>query len=132
MYTLEFHGTLGFECKFEDGGEEIVRRPPKISIVTRNSTGEIVRIFITTIHSIALKTLSNMFLKSGALDIKLEASEEKKARMIRIAEHTASFETGARLTGLWVSSRRLICSLNSRLESSPNSEERRGKRRRRR
>jgi len=70
---------------------------------------EIVRVFITTIHSIVLENLSHRFLKPNILDIKLGtrlyddgASEEKKARMIQTAKNTTSFETGVRLTGFQV------------------------------
>jgi inositol-polyphosphate multikinase len=54
-------------------------------------------------------------LKPNILDIKLgtrlyddEASEEKRARMIKKAEETTSFETGVRLTGFQVSKRAVI------------------------
>jgi len=73
------------------------------------AAGEIVRVFITTIHSIVLENLSHRFLKPNILDIKLGtrlyddgASEEKKARMIQTAKDTTSFETGVRLTGFQV------------------------------
>lgn len=76
---------------------------------------EIARVFITPLHSIVLENLSNRFLKPNVLDIGLgtklyddEASEEKKARMIRSAKETTSLETGMRLTGFQVSMQRLV------------------------
>ena len=61
-------------------------------------------------HSIVLENLSHPFLKPNILDIKLgtvlhddSASEEKRARMIKTAKETTSFETGIRLTGFKVS-----------------------------
>lgn len=61
-------------------------------------------------HSIVLENLSHKFLKPNVLDIKLgtvlydvDASEEKRARMLKTAKATTSFETGVRLTGFSVS-----------------------------
>ena len=62
-----------------------------------------------TTHSIVLENLSHPFSKPNILDIKLgtvlydeSASEEKRARMIKTAKETTSFETGVRLTGFQV------------------------------
>jgi len=81
----------------------------KISVSTWESR-EIARVFMTTIHSIVLENLANRFSKPNILDIKLgtrlyddDASEEKKARMIKTAAATTSLTTGIRLTGFQVS-----------------------------
>lgn len=56
-----------------------------------------------------LENLTTPFRKPNILDIKLgtvlyddDASEEKKARMLKTARDTTSFETGVRLTGFQV------------------------------
>ena len=87
------------------------RRREKISVSLLGKVDrEVSRVLITTIHSIVLDNLANRFLKPNILDIKLgtrlyddEASEEKKARMIKTAAATTSFTTGIRLTGFQVS-----------------------------
>ena len=90
------------------------QREEKISVSTWESR-EIARVFITTIHSIVFEYLANTFLKPNILDIKLgtrlysdDASEEKKARMIKTAANTTSLTTGVRLTGFQVSQYAMI------------------------
>jgi inositol-polyphosphate multikinase len=70
------------------------------------------------LHSIVLENLAHSFLKPNILDIKLgtvlydqDASEEKRARMERVARETTSLETGIRLTGFQVACTDTICPL---------------------
>jgi 1D-myo-inositol-tetrakisphosphate 5-kinase/inositol-polyphosphate multikinase len=64
------------------------------------------------IQSIVLENLAHPFLRPNILDAKLgtvlyddvDASPEKRKRMIETARKTTSFETGLRLTGFQVSS----------------------------
>jgi 1D-myo-inositol-tetrakisphosphate 5-kinase/inositol-polyphosphate multikinase len=112
-FIPKFYGILKFEGKVEDGKLQTAHEPPtgeKDKCIRFGRRQEIVRLFITTIHSIVLENLSHRFLKPNILDIKLgtvlyeeDASEDKKARMIRTAKATTSFETGVRLTGFQVS-----------------------------
>lgn len=116
-YIPKFYGTLRFEGKVQDGNLETAHAPPgggKDECLYLDRCWEIARVFITPLHSIVLENLSNRFLKPNVLDIGLgtkpydnEASEEKKARMIRSAKETTSLETGMRLTGFQVSMQRL-------------------------
>lgn len=92
------------------------QRKKKISILTRDVVNGSPRVLITTTHAIVLENLSHRFSKPNILDIKLgtklydnEATEEKKARMIKTAKETTSLETGVRLTGFQVSERAMIC-----------------------
>ena len=61
------------------------------------------------IQSLVLENLSYPFEKPNILDIKLgrelydeDATEEKKARMIKKARESTSYTTGVRLTGFQV------------------------------
>lgn len=113
-YIPKFYGTLRLEGKVEGGNLETLRRAPKEGkdkCLFDWETGQgIARVFMTTIHSIVLENLANIFLKPNILDIKLgtrlyddEASEEKRARMEKAAAATTSLTTGIRLTGFQVS-----------------------------
>lgn len=58
---------------------------------------------------IVMENVTYKFVRPNVLDIKLgtqlhadDASEEKKARMIKTASETTSAETGVRLTGFQV------------------------------
>ena len=117
-HVPKFYGTLRFEGNIEGGNPETFREAPKDGkdkcLFTWKVGQEIARVFITKIHSIVLENLANRFSKPNILDIKLgtklydeEASEEKKARMIKTAAATTSLTTGIRLTGFQV--RQLAC-----------------------
>jgi 1D-myo-inositol-tetrakisphosphate 5-kinase/inositol-polyphosphate multikinase len=73
-----------------------------------------------------LENISASFLKPCILDIKLgtvlydeNASEDKKARMIKAAADTTSLETGVRLTGFMVCSARFTRTYIANLILSP-------------
>ena len=91
------------------GGPEIRQGNRKIGALTRNGTGEIVCVFMSTIHSIALEgpppinpNTHNVGLGTGSRDD--DAGEEKRTRTIQTAKNATSFET----TSVWLTGFQVI------------------------
>lgn len=116
-YIPRFYGTLRLEGQVDEEQSafgQISIKQEAVPAVERDRSiiANCVIIGLTRrglAHSIVLENISRGFAKPNILDIKLgtvlydeDASDEKRARMEKVARETTSYETGVRLTGFQV------------------------------
>ncbi|QRV86897.1 inositol-hexakisphosphate kinase [Ceratobasidium sp. AG-Ba] len=112
-HVPQFYGTLRLEGKVDveaAGGDVGADQLREVLAKSADDKGkdECFRLLLFNMDT-RTHNLSHRFRKPNILDIKLgkvlydeTANEEKKARMIKVAAETTSFETGVRLTGFSV------------------------------